>query len=406
MKNIYNAILGQLISAIGTQIFVMSVVLWLKRDFESPGLVGVFLSLSALPSLIMSPVSGTIADLFSRRLLMIICDIISGMLLVISGLYLLSVPSLDSQTQLFIIVTMTLLILIISDIFAPANNAYLSEAIPKNQIQKFFGIRASLLKSTQFIGQSMGGFLFLNLNIAGICILNGVSFLISAFMEYFLEKDKISISNENKNIFSYFHKVKEGFLISIQNKPLLFFFLGACITNGLSSICLGTFPYLVENILGFKIAYYPIIVSFIGVGAFTAGFTAKYSFLEWRKDFLIPMFLIFPGISFILVSFVNYSPILLMIWMFFNGFTFTTVGIYMFKIITTSFANTHRGRAFAILFSLSNALNPIGFLLSGLLSSHFIKNLPLIFSLIGLLIAMTWWLILMNSENRKFLIGK
>ena len=98
MKNIYNAILGQLISAIGTQIFVMSVVLWLKRDFESPGLVGVFLSLSALPSLIMSPVSGTIADLFSRRLLMIICDIISGMLLVISGLYLLSVPSLDSQT--------------------------------------------------------------------------------------------------------------------------------------------------------------------------------------------------------------------------------------------------------------------------------------------------------------------
>lgn len=404
MKNIYNAIFGQIISAIGTQIFVISVVLWLKRDFEATNLIGIFLALSTVPSLIMSPISGAIADFFSRRKLMIACDTLNSVLLILVGVYLTITPGLDSKFQLFIVIVLSLVVLIIQDIFAPANNSYLSHVIPEDKIQMLFGIRASLLKSTQFIGQSVGGYLFLNLSIAGICILNGASFLISALMELFLEKDQ-AMGTTEKRISAYINKVKEGFAISLENQPLLFFFLGACFTNGLSAICLGVFPFYVENILKFELSYYPFIISFIGVGAFIAGYTAKYPLLDVNKKIMVPLFLTFPGISFILVSAFHFNPFILMFWMFLNGFTFTTIGIYMFKVITVSFKNSHRGRAFAILFSLSVALNPIGYLLSSYISSHFMENLSQAFLIVGALICLVWTIILINKNNRHFLLS-
>src|ERR1035438_9699522 len=69
---------GQLVNQAGTQIALAATAFWLKQSTESASLLGLMSTISALPLLLLSPLGGAVADRWSRRNILIACDLLCG----------------------------------------------------------------------------------------------------------------------------------------------------------------------------------------------------------------------------------------------------------------------------------------------------------------------------------------
>src|SRR6185503_2536248 len=69
---------GQAVSQIGSQISAIALLFWLKHATESPVLMGAMAMMSGLTAVVMGPIGGAFADRYSRRSIIIICDLVSG----------------------------------------------------------------------------------------------------------------------------------------------------------------------------------------------------------------------------------------------------------------------------------------------------------------------------------------
>ena len=70
---------GQAISQMGSQLSMIAMLFWIKHATESPALMGGMTMTSGLVGVLLSPVGGAFADRYSRRFIIIICDLISGL---------------------------------------------------------------------------------------------------------------------------------------------------------------------------------------------------------------------------------------------------------------------------------------------------------------------------------------
>jgi len=87
---------GQLVSQIGTSVFNIAMVFWIKQATGSATLMGTIAMVSALPGVILGPIGGTFADRHSRRTIIIFCDIVNGLfILSFAGLMLLCPEGLE-----------------------------------------------------------------------------------------------------------------------------------------------------------------------------------------------------------------------------------------------------------------------------------------------------------------------
>ncbi len=82
MKELFNRhfvflMQGQLVSQLGSQAFTIALVFWVKQQTESASLVGTILMTSLVPGILSGPVGAAFADYYSRKSLIIICDLLS-----------------------------------------------------------------------------------------------------------------------------------------------------------------------------------------------------------------------------------------------------------------------------------------------------------------------------------------
>ena len=79
MKNFYKLWLGELVSSIGSGMTAFALSVYIYEKTGSVSYVSLITLLSFMPSIILSPIGGLLADRYDRRLLMIIGDLFSGL---------------------------------------------------------------------------------------------------------------------------------------------------------------------------------------------------------------------------------------------------------------------------------------------------------------------------------------
>ncbi|MGL4742679.1 MAG: MFS transporter, partial [Sarcina sp.] len=192
---------GQFISTLGSGINMIGLSLYVLK-FDNPILgMGTLSIIMVLPWAFLSPFMGVLADKFSKKKIMIWCDILRGFL----GIALFFV------NNIFVFYLITLGMSIMNVIFAPAASGFLPFILEEDELSQANSLYAGSGELAFLIGPAIGGVLVSLCGPGVVFMLNGISYIISGISEIFLSVDGyVKKDQEKKTII--FREIKEGYL--------------------------------------------------------------------------------------------------------------------------------------------------------------------------------------------------
>jgi predicted MFS family arabinose efflux permease len=165
--------LGQVVSQLGDwfdTIAVMAIVLRLTGSGRAVGLIFVT---RFLPSVVVSPLSGVIADRFSRRRIMIVSDLARA--LVVLGFLYVRRPE-----QVWMIYALTVLQLTFSTFFEPAKSAAVPSVVEPREIVAANAITSVTWSVMLTLGAAVGGLVTGWFGTDAAFVIDSVTYLASA----------------------------------------------------------------------------------------------------------------------------------------------------------------------------------------------------------------------------------
>jgi len=167
--------LGQVVSQMGDwfdTIAVYTIALQLTGSSRSVALIMVA---RFLPSVVMGPLSGVVADRFSRRSVMIVADLLRAV--VVLGFLLVRRPD-----QMWLVYVLTILQLAFSAFFEPAKTAAIPSIVSDRELVSANAIASVTWSAMLTIGAAIGGLVagWFGTNVA--FILDSLTFIASALL--------------------------------------------------------------------------------------------------------------------------------------------------------------------------------------------------------------------------------
>ena len=191
MKNFYKLWLGELISNIGSGMTAFALSVYVYEKTGSVSYVSLITLLSFMPSIILSPIGGLLADRYDRRLLMIIGDLFSGLGLV----YILwSIQAGEkSIVPIFIGITFSS---IFTSLLEPSYRATLTDILEEENYAKASGLIQVAGSAKYLISPVIAGIVLSVADIRVILLLDIMTFITTCLMIFLVRK---SMNSEMKN---------------------------------------------------------------------------------------------------------------------------------------------------------------------------------------------------------------
>lgn len=173
-KNALLYIFGIGISNLGNWIYLVAINLLVLHMTGSPAAVAGLFIIRPLATLLTNSWAGSIIDRANKRRLMIITDVIRGALIAL-------IPFMSSVWGIYGIM---FLINVAGSFFGPTSMTY--ELIPTEERKRFNAWSSFTTSGAVLLGPAISGLLIAYTDIRVSIVINAVSFLICAFVIYFL----------------------------------------------------------------------------------------------------------------------------------------------------------------------------------------------------------------------------
>lgn len=343
-KNIDFLILfwGQLISKMGSSINTIGMSLYVLK-FENPVFgMGTLSLLLVITWILVGPYAGLLADRYSKRTIIVFCDIIRGFLSI-------CLFFIDSIWIFFVIV---FAITILDVLFTPAINGYIPFIVPEENIEVANSWYSGSGELARLLGPAIGGFLVANFGSSLVFFINGISLIISGISEIFIKNPGI-VHFEDKEKTPFIEDLKVGLQYAKTNNNIKFIIVFFAI----ASSAFGGFSILYATVatqnLGLSDEWYGIFATINGVGSLLGAMALPYVLKKVKE---LPLMIIATGIYallYLMFALTNYIPLNLIIFMslgIFISFVDVTYGIYLQKSVDKEYI----GRVFSLDMSLSN----------------------------------------------------
>ncbi|MCI8624081.1 MAG: MFS transporter [Provencibacterium sp.] len=171
---------GQVISLFGNAVLRFALSLYVLDSTGSAAAFGSILAVSLIPTLILSPVGGLLADRFNRQRIMVALDFVTALLL---ALFLLA---LCWNEGVAIVAVLMILLSVIQACYQPAVQASIPMLAEESDWPKANGIVIQVNAMAHLLGPILGGMLYGLLGFQTIVALSAGCFFLSAVMELFL----------------------------------------------------------------------------------------------------------------------------------------------------------------------------------------------------------------------------
>ncbi|MFC2160045.1 MFS transporter [Acidobacteriota bacterium] len=404
-KNFFLLWQGQFVSQLGNQAFSIAMVFWIKHQTGSASLMGLLMMLIHLPMVILGPVAGTIADSYSRRKIIIACDLLAGIPVIILALLLFFVPQKTSLILILMLIV-GLLLGAVRTFFSPAITAAIPDIVPKEKIAAANSLNQSSVQISTIFGQGLGGYLFMILGAPLLILIDGITYLFSAFSESFISIPQTLPERSRiwKEKFAQFKiDTLEGLKIVWGNTGMRAMFFVAAFLNFFIMPLIVLLPFYVEDFLGVTPDWYGYLLAGFGFGALIGyGFAGALKLSGYWRSRSVILAMILMTILLASLSVSNIPVLSLAIWVgigIANGF----ININIVTLLQTSVPSELRGRIFGLLTTITAGLTPIGLGLGGVVADLTGRNIPLIYGVCGIILILLSITISLLRPFRQFL---
>lgn len=376
--NIVLLLCGKLVSLLGSSVYGFAIGLYVLKMTGSGMSFGLTLCLSLLPSVLLGPFAGVLADRFERKRTVVLMDFLSGTVVLL--LFYLSVYD---ELRLPYIYLTALCLSVFGTFFNVSMDASIPNVVDDKRLMRLNSLNQTVTSLTQVVGPILGGFVFGFIDIKLFLLFNGLSFILSAISELFIdfsvkldvrqmqERTKMTVSN-------VWADLREGFRFIYAQKILFSMFLYAVIINFLSNIGFGVpVPYIINNVLHLPAGQYGMIMGATSIGILIGSILLSVLPEIKKKYKLFFTCLLISGTTLILLGvpalpgliglnknilFAAYFLIIFIMGV--NNIIFNIPVIVMLQRETP---DQYRGRVFGLFQTIVLSISPFSFVIAGLI---------------------------------------
>ncbi|MFH1221359.1 MAG: MFS transporter [Candidatus Eisenbacteria bacterium] len=204
---------GQGVSLIGTWMQRIAMSWLVYRLTDSVFLLGMVGFLGQIPTFLLGPFAGVLADRLNRHRIIVVTQILS-MLQALA----LAVLVMTGAVQVWHIIVLSIFLGLVNALDMPTRQAFVVEMIEKREdLVNAIALNSAIFNGARLIGPSIAGILIATVG-EGVCfLLNGLSYIavIAALLAMRLRKREIERRSENM-----LHEIREGFTYALGLAPI------------------------------------------------------------------------------------------------------------------------------------------------------------------------------------------
>lgn len=399
---------GHLVSQIGTQVFLVTLVLWLKQATESATVIGLLMMVGTVPGVILAPLGGVLVDRYSRVAVLVMGDLVKGLTILWVALVLFLRP--DSSG----LIVATLCVAsavggIVGAATQPAGASLVPDLVPKERLVSANSLVQASFQVCGIVAQALAGLLFRIVGAPLLALFDGLSYLYAAASEAFIKAPRpaprppIAAGQFWKGMKA---EIREGLrYIRGQAGMRMLFYTMTFLRFFLVPMSVLLPFYVDEHLLagpewyGFLLAASGLgtLVGYAVAGAVRLGGPAT----SWSILTLMTLISLALGSLGLVLS--PWTAL----WVFGGvGAMSSFVGVKLLTILQLATPAPVRGRVFGLLGTITGGLAPLAMALSGVVADLTDRNIPLIYLVCGGITAVLSVSVTMRRECRAFLAGE
>lgn len=388
------------ISRLGDSVDTIAYSLMVYYLTGSKVLLATLYIVNCIPSIVLSPFAGVVADRISKKKGIVICDIGRGVIVSITAFLLLTNRLAPWHLYIFTFINSTF------ESFAkPSKTALVPSLLPEELFLSASSFSSSLSSFAEIIGVGVAGFLIALVGFSGAIFIDGLTFFISAVIIFSIKIKENKPSKKSYGVKGHITDLLEG-LKTIKHMPVLIIVI---FLFGFINFCLAPvnilLPAYATDILQTTPKEYSLINLALPIGVIIGGLLTSQFGSRFKKGYLVSFGMSFLGICCALFSVPGKAVIPLISPVIFVAILFFMIGISLpvctsplNVYILTKVPKDKLGRVSALFGMLATAAMPLGGGISGIVSE--VISMQLLFLIVGLSIAIVSLLPLLNKTFR------
>ena len=360
MKNFYKLWLGELISSIGSGMTAFALSVYVYKKTGSVSYVSLITLLSFMPSIVLSPIGGLLADRYDRRLLMIIGDLFSGLGLV----YILwSIQAGEkSIVPIFVGITFSS---IFTSLLEPSYRATLTDILEEENYAKASGLIQVAGSAKYLISPVIAGMILSVADIRVILLLDILTFITTCLMIFLVRK---SMNSETQNYKKdSFKGLLEGLFIIKENRgvySLVIIMFFVCFFMGFIQILIRPMILALSSVktagIMESLCAVGLLIGSLWIGI--AGIKKNYSKILAVACFFCGIFMSMTGVN------ENLNIIGISTFLFFSTLPFMNSCADV--LVRVSIPNELQGRVWGLISLITQMGTVVAYIISGIMADY------------------------------------
>ncbi|GAA0724736.1 MFS transporter [Clostridium malenominatum] len=261
LASIYKLMVGNLISFIGDQIYIIAIPWIVYNITGSITQMATITAIGKIPNM-FQPISGVWVDRFNKKKLLLVCDALESILVCSMGFFYLW-----EKLELPYIYLITIISGFLSQIYNSAKFSVIPLLAKEDDLHYVNSLDSGIYNMGILIGPSIGGLIISAFNPGYALIINGVSFLGTLVAVLFTEISEESIDKKARHLKYLKEDLKMGFNFVFKTPSLLYTNTALIFSSLGTTLFLTVMFFYLRSIVGLNASEVGVLLSIGGVGA-------------------------------------------------------------------------------------------------------------------------------------------
>ncbi len=346
--------LGNAVSQLGDGAGYIALMWWVAAQTGSAMLLGLMAVCRTVAGIIMSPLAGATADRYSKKLIVILMDLVRA-----AAYTTMAYLAYTKQMNVPTLVSLAVLNSVAAEFFQPATQSSIPLLVAKEELARANSLMGITGNIVSIVSYGAGGMLAAFIGVPALLLIDAISFAGCAVAETFVTIPAVAREGGEKKS-SFFEDIKEGVQYVRTNKVLLEVMKVAAVLNLFAAPIFMLMPKFVQHDLGGSSSFYGYVLSAQALGVLLASVLISTTKVVERNTWLVSHGITLDAVvtlAFALLP-ASLNPVripILMVSGFFNG----VVNIYFGVVMQRATAPEQLGRSFGLLSAVCMALQPL-----------------------------------------------